>query len=231
VSESLTNVVDQLETSSNGQPSLVKVSVIQPGSVNLTPDSPKPLLNIALSIFIGLVLGFGSALLRDRLDLRVRSADDVKDLTGVSVLGALTYDPETPSHPLIVHTSPRSVQAETYRQLRTNVRFVEVDGDHKSIVVSSSVPSEGKSTTSCNLAIALADTGAKVLLIDCDFRKPDVHNYMGIEGSVGLTNHLIGQAKLADVIQVRFHLTRVSFLAPTKCCRCSNTLKANMIRL
>ena len=201
VSESLTSVVDQLETSSNGQPSLVKVSIIQPGSLNLTPDSPKPLLNIALSLFIGLVLGFGAAILRDRLDLRVRNSDDITTITGANILGAMAFDAETPKHPLIVHTSPRSLQAEAYRQLRTNVHFVEVDGNRKSIVVSSSVPSEGKTTTACNLAIALADAGAKVLLIDCDFRKPDVHNYMGIEGSVGLTNHLIGQARLEDVIQ------------------------------
>jgi capsular exopolysaccharide synthesis family protein len=201
VSKSLTDTVTQLETPSNGQPSLVKVSVIQPGSLSQTPDSPKPLLNIALSLFIGLVLGFGTAILRDRLDLRIRSSEEVKTITGANILGSMSYDVDLPKHPLIVHSNPRSVQAEAYRQLRTNVNFVEVEGNQKSIVISSSVPSEGKTTTSCNLAIALADTGAKVLLIDCDFRKPDVHKYMGIEGSVGLTNHLIGQANLADVIQ------------------------------
>ena len=201
VSRSLTDTVTQLETPSTGQPSLVKVSTIQPGNLSLTPDSPKPLLNIGLSLFIGLVLGFGSAILRDRLDLRVRSSDEVNKITGANILGSISFDADLPKHPLIVHTSPRSIQAEAYRQLRTNVHFVEVEGNRKSIVISSSVPSEGKTTTSCNLAIALADAGARVLLIDCDFRKPDVKNYMGIEGAVGLTDHLIGRANLSDVIQ------------------------------
>jgi len=201
VSRSLAETVDSLETSANHTQSLVKVSIIQPGDVNLTPDSPKPVLNLGLSFLIGLILGFGFAIIRERLDLRVRNTEEVTSITGSNILGAMAFDPEAAKHPLIVHTSPRSVQAEAYRQLRTNVHFVEAAEGRKSIVVSSSIPNEGKTTTSCNLAIALADAGAKVLLIDCDFRKPDVHTYMGLEGAVGLTNFLIGQAKLDDVIQ------------------------------
>ena len=201
VGESLTQVVSRIETRSDGRPSLVSVTIVQPGTYNATPDSPKPLLNIALSIFIGLVLGFGLAILRDRLDLRLRNAEEVEEISETNVLGVVPFDAEAPKHPLIVHSNPRSLQAEAYRQLRTNVHFAEIDNKRKSIVVSSSVPSEGKTTTACNLAIALADTGARVLLIDCDFRKPDVHNYMGIEGAVGLTNYLIDQVGLSDVIQ------------------------------
>jgi capsular exopolysaccharide synthesis family protein len=85
--------------------------------------------------------------------------------------------------------------------LRTNVQFVEAAQGAKSIVLSSSIPSEGKSSTIANLAIAMADAGQKVLLIDCDLRKPKVHKYFGLEGSVGLTNYLIDQAQLDDVIQ------------------------------
>jgi capsular exopolysaccharide synthesis family protein len=117
------------------------------------------------------------------------------------VLGGIGFDENAQENPLIVHTKPKSTRAEAFRQLRTNIQFVEAVEGRKSIIISSSVSSEGKSTTIANLAIAMADTGAKVLLIDCDLRKPKQHKYLGLEGAVGLTNHLIGQAKLEDVIQ------------------------------
>ena len=201
VATSFTKTIDDLESSATSVNSLVKLKVIQPGDINLSPDSPKPLINISIGLLLGLLLGFGIALLRDRLDLRLRSSDEVKTFTHASTLGTITFDPKLDEHRLIVHASPRSIQAEAYRQLRTNIQFVEAAEDRKSIVVSSSVPNEGKTTTSCNLAIALADTGAKVLLIDCDFRKPDVHGYMGIEGAFGLTDTLIGRGKIGDAIQ------------------------------
>jgi len=85
--------------------------------------------------------------------------------------------------------------------MRTNVQFIEVAQGRKSITVTSSISGEGKSSTIANLAIAMADTGMKVLLIDCDFRKPKMHKYFSIEGAVGMTNLLIGQVSASDVIQ------------------------------
>ena len=201
VSDSLTNAVNKLEQPVDGALAPVRLSTVQPGNIAAVADSPKPLLNIALSIFIGLVIGVGIAVLRESLDLRVRRIEDVISVTQSNVLGGIAFDPDTAEHPLIVHTSPKSVQAEAFRQLRTNIQFVEAAEGRKSIVVSSSISNEGKSTSCCNLAIALADTGAKVLLIDGDFRKPDIHKIMGVEGAVGLSNFLIGQVKLEDVIQ------------------------------
>jgi succinoglycan biosynthesis transport protein ExoP len=100
-----------------------------------------------------------------------------------------------------VQVSPQSPRAEAFRQLRTNLQFVEVTDNGRTFVVTSSVPGEGKSTTSANLAITLAEAGSKVLLIDGDLRRPKVAEYMGIEGAVGLTDHLIGHAELDDVVQ------------------------------
>jgi capsular exopolysaccharide synthesis family protein len=180
----------------------VKLSVIQPGQAAKAPAAPRPLLNLALGALIGLALGFGAALLRESLDLRIRSVEDVPDKDGViNVLGGIVFDPNADSNPLIVHTSPKSTRAEAFRQLRTNIQFIEAAEGRKSIVLTSSIPSEGKSSTIANLAIAMADTGAKVLLIDCDLRKPKMHKYFSIEGAVGLTNLLIGQVKPNDVIQ------------------------------
>jgi capsular exopolysaccharide synthesis family protein len=202
VANSLEQVVTNLETVDPTLASPVKLSVIQPGQVAKEPAAPRPLLNLALGALIGLALGFGASLLRESLDLRVRSVEDVPDKDGViNVLGGIVFDANADSNPLIVHTSPKSTRAEAFRQLRTNIQFIEAAEGRKSIVLTSSIPSEGKSSTIANLAIAMADTGAKVLLIDCDLRKPKMHKYFSIEGAVGLTNLLIGQVKPNDVIQ------------------------------
>ena len=202
VANSLEQVVTNLETVDPTLASPVKLSVIQPGPVAKTPAAPRPLLNLALGGLIGLALGFGASLLRESLDLRIRSVEDVPDKEGaVSVLGGIVFDENADSNPLIVHTSPKSTRAEAFRQLRTNIQFIEAAEGRKSIVVTSSIPSEGKSSTIANLAIAMADTGAKVLLIDCDLRKPKMHKYFSVEGAVGLTNLLIGQVKVNDVVQ------------------------------
>ena len=202
VANSLEQVVTNLETVDPTLASPVKLSVIQPGQVAKAPAAPRPLLNLALGGLIGLALGFGASLLRESLDLRIRSVEDVPDKEGaVSVLGGIVFDENADSNPLIVHTSPKSTRAEAFRQLRTNIQFIEAAEGRKSIVVTSSIPSEGKSSTIANLAIAMADTGAKVLLIDCDLRKPKMHKYFSVEGAVGLTNLLIGQVKVNDVVQ------------------------------
>ena len=103
--------------------------------------------------------------------------------------------------PLIVHADPRNPRAESFRSLRTNLQFVNIEGGPRSFVVSSAGPGEGKSTTTANLAISLAETGASVALIDGDLRLPKVAEYLAIEGGVGLTDVLIGRAELVDVLQ------------------------------
>jgi len=202
VAQSLQEVVSTLETIDPTVASPVKLTIIQTGLPAKSPASPRPLLNLALGSLIGLALGFGLALLRENLDLRIRSVEDIPEKDGVAnILGGIVYDPTAETNPLIVHTSPKSTRAEAFRQLRTNIQFIEAAEGRKSITVTSSISSEGKSSTIANLAIAMADTGAKVLLIDCDFRKPKMHKYFSIEGAVGMTNLLIGQVSASDVIQ------------------------------
>ena len=162
---------------------------------------PNLKLNVALGLLVGLALGVGVAVLREVLDTRVRTDADVARVTDTSVIGTIPDDDDAPEHPLIVQSSPHSQRSEAFRRLRTNLQFLDIADRPQSIVVTSSLPGEGKSTTSINVAITLADAGTRVALVDADLRRPSVAKYMGLEGSVGLTTVLIGRASVEDVIQ------------------------------
>ena len=179
----------------------VQLTTVQPAAIPSEPVSPNLKLNIALGALLGLAAGIGIAVLRSVLDTRVRTLHDVEQLTTAPLLGGIAFDPDAPKRPLIVHADPRSPRSESFRALRTNLQFLNVEDGPRIFVVSSSGPGEGKSTTTANLAIALAETGARVALVDGDLRKPRVADYMGIEGGVGLTSVLIGQVELADALQ------------------------------
>lgn len=202
VGENFSNiVVDQLEKPDGEAVSPVKIATIQPALVPESPASPNVPLNIALGLLVGLALGVGFAVLRSILDTRIHSLHDIDLVTDAPMLGGITNDPDARIRPLVVHSDPKNPRAESFRSLRTNLQFVNIEGGPRSFVVTSSIPGEGKSTTTSNLAIAMAETGARVALIDGDLRLPRVADYMGIEGGVGLTDVLIGRAELADVLQ------------------------------
>jgi capsular exopolysaccharide synthesis family protein len=201
VGESLRDFVVDLETPLGGGPSPVKMTTSDPAVPSDNPSSPNTPLNLALGLLVGLALGVGAAVLRSVLDTRIHGPHDIEALTESPIIGGIAYDPDAKKRPLIVHADPRSPRAESFRTLRTNIQFVNAGAGPRTYVVTSSLPGEGKSTTTANLAIALAESGASVVLVDGDLRLPRVADYMAIEGAVGLTDVLIGRAELIDVLQ------------------------------
>ena len=181
--------------------SLVELQVTSEPTLYPGPVSPRTNLDLALGFVLGLAIGIGAAVLRDMLDVSVRSVESLRDLTGTPVLGQIGYDSAVKKAPLIVDNHAKSVRAEAFRQLRTNLQFIDVDRPAHVMVVTSSIAAEGKSTTATNLAIIFSEAGRSVLLIEADLRRPRVSDYLGLDRSVGLTNVLAGQVSVDDVLQ------------------------------
>ena len=140
-------------------------------------------------------------MLRDVLDSSVRGIDTLGAVSNAASLGVIAFDPTAKRAPLIVDAAARSIRAEAFRQLRTNIQFLDVDNPVRVVVVSSSIADEGKSSTATNLAVSFAEAGEKVLLIEGDLRRPRVADYLNLARDVGLTNVLAGRAELDDVLQ------------------------------
>lgn len=201
VGTQFTQTVAQLESVNKGQSSPVKVTVVSAPTVPTSPVSPQPIRNLGLGVVLGLLLGLGLALLRDLLDTTIKSERDCSVVTDTTVIGGIAFDPDASKNPLIVQADPHSPRAEAFRTLRTNLQFVDAANHPRSLVFTSSVPGEGKTTTTANLAITMAAGGARVCIVEGDLRRPRLLEYMGMDGSVGLTNVLIGQAQLGEVLQ------------------------------
>jgi polysaccharide biosynthesis transport protein len=179
----------------------VRVTTIAAAQLPTEASSPNIPLNLGVALIIGLLLGLGVAVLRHVLDTKVRSENDVRAMTDSPILGVVAFDQEVSSHPLILRDRPQAASSEAIRRLRTNLQFIDFANRPKSIVISSSIPDEGKSTIAINLAVSLADSGSRVILVDADLRQPSVAEYAGIEGRVGLTTVLIGRAQERDIVQ------------------------------
>ena len=201
VGRQFTKTVADLESVSAGQSSPVKVTVVSAPTVPTVPISPKPVRNLALGVVLGLLLGLGLALLRDLLDTTIKNEKDCSEVTDATVIGGIAFDPDASKNPLIVQADPHSPRAEAFRTLRTNLQFVDAANHPASIVFTSSVPGEGKTTTTANLAITMAAGGARICVVEGDLRRPRLLEYMGMDGTLGLTNVLIGACELSDVIQ------------------------------
>lgn len=199
ITASLKNVTSDVVPTGPDGDEIVTVTVVEPATESSRPVSPRPVLNITLGLIAGLVLGLGQALVRRLLDSRIRTRDDLEDITDAPVLASVVHH-KGPSKA----TPGRGMawaSGESYRKLRTAVGFVALGGERRSsIVVTSSVQGEGKTETSTNLAKVLAEAGARVLLVDADLRRPQVGARLGLDDELGLSDVLTGRADLNDVM-------------------------------
>ncbi len=199
--EVFTGYVGELENADEPANSPIRANIVDAANLPTAPVSPKPLMTIGLGAIIGLLVGLAAAWLRETLDTSIKTVDEVQKLTGAALLGSVFYDPEAGRRPLISGLSPHAPRVESFRVLRTNLQFLDVDQESQVYAITSPLPGDGKSTTSINIAIALAEAGRRTLLVEADLRRPKFGEYLNLESSVGLTTVLIGKAELADAIQ------------------------------
>ena len=179
------------------------VALAQPAAPSATPVSPKPVRNTLLGGLLGLALGILAAFTRDALDRRLRSSSDIGETLGWPVLGHVRREVLGRAAPLPAAGRPPITDAdfEAFRILRQNLLFLDVDRPPRSIVVTSGLPEEGKSTVAASLACASALLGRRTLLIECDLRRPSLAERLGLNSKPGLSDILIGEASLADALQ------------------------------
>lgn len=198
-SESLRTVVSNLETSGE-QPS-VELIVVAPATEPVSPATPSIPRNLAIGLVLAVLAGLAVAIIRDLLDSRIRRPDDVEKSFDHPVIATIPASRDAKHMPLVAAQHPQSLQAEAYRGLRTNLQFMGLTGGNRSVLVTSSLPGEGKSSSAINLAHVIAQAGSRVLLIDADLRRPSLASYLGLESNAGLTTVLIGNATIEDVAQ------------------------------
>lgn len=200
VSRQLPDLIGTIDTSGS-KAQAVRLTVVS--GPRLVPGVIRPsrVLTVGIGLLAGLLIGIVIAYLRQLMDSTIRSRDVLAAVTDAPVLGIIGFDSAAEAEPLLVGRQARSVRAEAFRQLRTNLQFMDVDDPTRVIVVTSSIAMEGKSTTSANLAMVFAETGLKTLLIEADMRRPKLTEYLGLERSVGLSNVLVGQVQVEEVLQ------------------------------
>lgn len=177
--------------------------VVSPAVVETEPIAPKPVRNTGLGIAVGLVLGLGMALLFEYLDNTIKSTDEAEQVYGAPVLGHIPAEvfEKDEKRRLTIAQHPGSPAAEAYRVLRNSLDFINFQHDIKTLLITSAAPAEGKSTVAANLATCLAQAGAKVVLVNCDFRRPTTDQFFAVNNVIGLSDVLLGRNSLKSALQ------------------------------
>jgi Mrp family chromosome partitioning ATPase len=178
--------------------------VIVPAGVPDTPYAPKPLRSAAIGLALGLFVGLGLAFLLELLDTSVRTDTDVAELLRQPILARIPRISRKllDQSALVTITEPDGTSAEAFRMLRTNLTFMNVDDEMRSVVLTSCLQGEGKSVTVANLAVTMALGGKKVIVVDADLRRPRMHKYFGIGNERGVSTVVTGQTELSDSLVV-----------------------------
>lgn len=203
----LSTTIDKVEGDGTKGSAGITIYPAAAATVATTPVFPEPRTALLIGGVLGLGVGIAFALVRTASDRRIRANDDVESRIGVSVVGTIPLSPAVGGGVRKFDPAAGSDKGnnfavtEAMRSLRTNLRFMDVDNPPRSIVVTSPLPGDGKSTVAVNLAIALAQGGERVVLIDGDLRRPTVARTMGLPGGAGLSDVLTDRADITDVLQ------------------------------
>jgi succinoglycan biosynthesis transport protein ExoP len=189
------------ETGIAGEQTSSHIRVVDEAEVPRKPASPNKPLDLALALFGGIAVALGSTFFFEYMDNRIKTPEELRSHLGLPYLGMVPAISGTAPHGLLINNGVPGNFAEAFRAIRTNVLFSTTEDGGRSIVVTSTGPGEGKTVVSSNLAIALAEAGQRVLLVDADMRKPRVHSLLGVEQEPGLSNVMVGAVKPSEAVR------------------------------
>ena len=189
------------------------LQIVEKAQIPKLPVDSNKTRNLALANLLGILLGIAAALALEALDKSIKTVEEAREVFGYTLLGLIPFlgkfekptfyngDTEQAAPEIVVLATPRSPISEAYRMLQANLKFVRSDEEVKTIVVTSSVPQEGKSTVAANLAVVVAQSGRRVLLVDADMRRPVQHKIWELLNQAGLSNVIVGQIDLRAVVE------------------------------
>lgn len=198
---SLLNSLEQLRLTE--AQTVDNIAVTTPALTPIAPIRPRTLTNTLLAAIVGAMLALGLAFLVEYLDDTIHDSEQVRDLLGLATLGAIlrVRPRDNPEAALVTLDKKHSPIAEGYRVLRTNIQFSGVDEPVRALLITSASPQEGKSTTTANLAVTLAQADQRVILVDTDLRRPTAHKLFNLSNNVGITSALMQRAdEAADAV-------------------------------
>ena len=197
------NLLDRIATLRTLSLNATPARLADSASVPASPVSPRPARNTLLGGILGLLFGIGVAFVRNSLDRRLRNQDEIKATLGLPVVGMVRVNALGNAGYISNGRGPMTDQdIESFRILRTNLEFLDVDDPIKSIAVTSALPEEGKSTVAASLAAANAAAGKRTLLVECDLRRPSLPRRLSVKRRPGLSDYLAEKASAAEILQI-----------------------------
>ena len=188
------------------------VEIVEQASLPKAPSAPNKPRMAMMSLFMALLLGIGLAFLLEHADDTVRTPDDLEIRVGVPVLGFVPeisarkdVESKTAYRAIVSALEPSSSIIEAYRNIRTSLFFAGPAEECRVLLITSGGPGDGKTTTACNLALVIAQSGKRVLLVDGDFRRPMIHKNFNLDNTQGLSNVLVGECTLEQAVQKSVH--------------------------